>query len=110
MNDTIGELSDDGDATTRWDLLLGAVGSKQGMTNQFTIPRLSETLKEQSPEKQTTSADLYRANFPQTQVKSIREHIKCYQGFIDNTTQVSTAQGQEGPAHHQVQPVLIVTT
>ena len=72
------------------------------MTNQFTIPRLLDTLTEQSPGKQTNSADWYRDNFPHTQVKSIKEHIKCNQYFIDTTTQVSTgpsgASTPSGPA------------
>ena len=96
MNDTISDLSEDWDAITRRDLPLGAIGSQQATTTQFTIPRLPATLTEQSPEKQTRSIDWYRANFPQTQVKSISERIKSYQCFIDNTIQVSPATGPRG--------------
>ena len=72
-SNTIGELSDEWDASTCRDLLLGAIGSQQAVTNTFTIPRLPDTLMEESSGKQTRSANWYRANFPKTLVKSIKE-------------------------------------
>ena len=57
VNDTIKDLDEEWDEVTRRNKLLGAVGSHQTATKQFTIPRIPSTLTEPSPNKRTHSME-----------------------------------------------------
>ena len=57
VNDTLNNLTEDLDAVTLREIMLGAVGSHQATATQFTIARLPSTLTKPSQGKQTRSVD-----------------------------------------------------